>query len=85
MGEAWFWGPIPMGTKPQDLLRFFLKNPKGVQLRYGEGWGEGASVSPLFRDGGTVSPLKCHKKTFRSLDEAECFILRTVSGCNLMF
>ena len=20
------------GTKPQDLLRFFLKNPKGVQL-----------------------------------------------------
>jgi hypothetical protein len=30
--ELWFWEPILMGARAQDLLRFFLKNPKGVQF-----------------------------------------------------
>jgi hypothetical protein len=33
--ETWQWEPIQMGAMLQDLLRFFLKNPKGVLLRYG--------------------------------------------------
>jgi len=30
-GELWIWEPILMGTTAQDLLRDFLKSPKGVQ------------------------------------------------------
>ena len=52
------------GATPQDLLRDFLKSPKGVLLRYGEANGVVERVEPRQPTaGGKYRTTKIGKKT----------------------